>query len=124
MGSHVPVRTGSLDGRLLLGSVNTDGTADGDVDDRTTFRYHEDRGHVWAEYAGGAVVRGRLVGTRTGDTLDFRYVHLTVDDTTASGHCTAELETLPDGRVRSVETWEWESREGSGHSVVEEPDVM
>ena len=110
----------SLDGRVLVGVSNS---GDGDVGAATVFRYHEDGGVVWADYAGGAVWRGYLVGTRDGDGLDFRYVHLAGDGSTASGHCTSRLEALDDGRVRLHETWRWESREGAGRSVVEElPD--
>jgi hypothetical protein len=49
--------------------------------------------------------------------LDFRYVQLHTDGSTASGHCTTDLELLADGRVRLNETWAWESRPGSGRSV-------
>lgn len=107
----------SLDGRTLVGVTNG---ADGEVDTATAFDYHERDGLVWAEYAGGAVRLGRLVGTRTGDDLDFRYVHVSIDGTTSSGHCRARLQLLPDGRLRSHETWAWDSRPGSGTSVVEE----
>jgi hypothetical protein len=106
-----------LDGRTLAGVSNT---GPGDVGATTLFHYHEAGGAVWAEYAGGAVRRGYLVGTREGDRLDFRYVHLADDGATASGHCTSRVEVLADGRVRLHEDWEWESRAGSGHSVVEE----
>jgi hypothetical protein len=82
--------------------------------------YHERDGEIRAEYAGGDVVRGRLVGTREGDRLDFRYVQLKLDGTTSSGHCVSEVTELPDGRVRLAETWEWESQPGSGTSLVEE----
>lgn len=106
-----------LDGRTFVGVSNS---ASGEVSGETVFHYREQDGAVWADYGGGAVIRGYLVGTRTGDDLDFRYVHLSVGGATASGHCTARLELLADGRIRSHETWEWESREGSGRSVVEE----
>ena len=107
----------SVDGRTFVGAHNS---ASGEVSGETVFRYHEHDGMVWAEYGGGAVVRGYLVGTRTGDDLDFRYVHLSAGGGTASGHCTARLELLTDGRIRSHETWQWESRDGAGSSVVEE----
>ena len=110
--------TVSLDDRTFAGVSNT---GDGDVGAATVFRYREDAGVVWADYAGGAVRRGYLVGTRDGDRLDFRYVHLDTDGATASGRCTSRVEVLADGRVRLHETWSWESREGSGQSVVEEP---
>jgi hypothetical protein len=107
----------SLDG-LVLSPVADQ--APGQVGTRTRFTYHERQGVIWADYAGGDVVRGHLVGTRTGDRLDFRYIQLKQDGTTSSGHCASTVVDLTDGRVRLEERWEWESQEGSGTSVVEE----
>ncbi|MFJ4121268.1 hypothetical protein DLE01_39155 [Streptomyces sp. FT05W] len=107
----------SLDG-LVLSPVADQ--APGQVGTRTRFTYHERDGRIWAEYEGGDIVRGHLVGTRDADTLDFRYVQLKQDGTTSSGHCVSAVTELPDGRVRLDETWEWESLRGSGTSVVEE----
>lgn len=105
-----------LDGRTFV-AVATSGA--GDVDAATLFHYREQDGVVWADYAGGAVARGYLVGTRDGDRLDFRYVHLDAAGATASGRCRSRVVALPDGRVQLHETWAWESRPGSGTSVVE-----
>lgn len=108
----------SLDGLVLVPVADQ---APGQVGARTRFAYHEEDGWIWAEYAGGDVVRGRLVGTRDGDRLDFRYVQVKRDRTTSCGHCVATVVDLPDGRVRLEEEWDWESQEGSGTSTVEEP---
>ncbi|MEU6983694.1 hypothetical protein ABZ946_09715 [Streptomyces sp. NPDC046324] len=107
----------SLDGLVLAPVADQ---APGQVGTRTRFTYHEEDGRIWAEYAGGDVVRGNLVGTRAGDRLDFRYVQLKKDGTTSSGHCVSTVVELPDGRVRLEESWAWESQEGSGASVVEQ----
>lgn len=107
----------SLDGRTLVGVSNS---GDGEVGAQTLFTYHEENLVIWAEYSGGCIALGRLVGTREGSILTFRYVHATRDGTTSSGRCAAQLEEMPDGRIRSHESWTWESRTGSGHSVVEE----
>ncbi|MEU2222471.1 MULTISPECIES: hypothetical protein [unclassified Streptomyces] len=107
----------SLDG-LTFAPVSDQ--APGQVGTHTRFAYHEEGREIWAEYAGGDVVRGHLVGTREGDRLDFRYVQLRTDGTTASGHCVSTVVELPDGRLRLAETWEWESGPGSGTSVVEQ----
>jgi hypothetical protein len=107
----------SLDG-LFFAPVSDQ--APGQVGTRTRFAYHEKDGEIWADYAGGDVVRGHLVGTREGDRLDFRYVQLRTDGTTASGHCVSTVEELADGRLRLAETWEWESAPGRGTSVVEQ----
>ncbi|MCZ9344925.1 hypothetical protein NGM37_44980 [Streptomyces sp. TRM76130] len=109
--------TRSLDGLVFAPVADQ---APGQVGTRTRFAYHERDGAVWAEYAGGDVVRGHLVGTREADRLDFRYVQLRTDGSTACGHCVSTVVGLPDGRVRLEESWAWESGEGSGTSVVEQ----
>ncbi|MEP7054150.1 MAG: hypothetical protein ABI912_02755 [Actinomycetota bacterium] len=106
----------SLDGRDFSVVDNQDG----EVDAATVFSYQEQDGVVSARYAGGAIRLGYLVGTRRGDDLDFRYVHLGAAGDTASGRCRSRIEVLGGGRLRLAEEWEWESRDGSGTSVVEE----
>jgi hypothetical protein len=94
----------------------------GAVSRETIFNYNEDAGVVSATYGGGRIRGGFLIGVRTEDTLDFRYAQLHDDGTTACGHCSTEIEVLPDGRLRLNESWSWESRDGSGESVLEEVD--
>ncbi|MFG2818584.1 hypothetical protein ACGFX4_04055 [Kitasatospora sp. NPDC048365] len=107
----------SLDG---LTFAPTGRAETGEVDTATRFGYREQDGRVWASYQGGEIVHGHLVGTRVGDTLEFRYVQLNQAGETSSGRCVSELSRLADGRLRLDETWAWESREGSGTSAVEE----
>jgi truncated hemoglobin YjbI len=63
--------------------------------------------------------------------VDDFYVRVLGDDSLApyfegtdvsklKGHQRAFIELLPDGRLRSHETWAWESRDGTGTSVIEE----
>jgi hypothetical protein len=92
----------------------------GEASAATVFEYHEDDGVVWARYHGGAVRLGFLVGTRKGDRLDFRYSQLNESGETANGHCSTTVSVLPDGRLRLSEDWVWESKSGSGASVMEE----
>jgi hypothetical protein len=106
-----------LDGKTFVGMSNSPG---GEVGSHTRFTYRQDGDTVWADYVGGDVVRGHLIGTRADDQLDFRYVHLNTSGGTAGGHCRSRISVLADGRVRLYESWTWESRPGSGESVVEE----
>ncbi|WP_407445946.1 hypothetical protein [Rhodococcus sp. (in: high G+C Gram-positive bacteria)] len=117
--AHRSPSTICLDGRVFAGVSNS---PTGQVSGATRFRYHQDDAVVWAEYEGGEVARGFLVGTRAGERLHFRYVHLGVDGITASGVCDSRIELLGDGRVRLHESWAWESRPETGTSVVEEID--
>lgn len=108
----------SLHGRTFAPRTRPDR---GEVDAATRFHYREaEGGVVWADYSGGEIVRGHLVGTRDGDTVDFRYVQLNRSGQTSSGHCVTRIAELPDGRLLLQETWEWESRPGEGTSEVEE----
>lgn len=107
-----------LDGRTFAASTVA---GPGDVDGRTRFHYRQDGDVVWADYAGGSVVRGHLIGSRRGARLDFRYVHLDTDGGTATGHCESVVECVGD-RLRLHERWSWESRPGSGTSVLDEID--
>lgn len=109
--------TAPLDGRIFAGVSNAE---TGQVGSSTRFRYHQDADEIWAEYSGGQVRRGHLVGTRAGDTLTFRYAHLGEDGETATGRCKSRIVVLDDGRVRLEESWAWESRPESGASIVEE----
>ncbi|WP_262103584.1 hypothetical protein [Arthrobacter sp. Marseille-P9274] len=106
-----------IDGKQFAPVANT---ASGEVGATTVFHYHQDGKVIWAEYSGGAVVRGYLVGTRSGDRMSFRYSHLNIDLQTASGVCETRIAVLDDGRVQFRETWQWESRPEHGTSIVEE----
>lgn len=111
----------SLDGRTFVGVTNT---GSGDVGPLTTFTYLQDGEVIWADYSGGQILRGFLVGTRSGRRLHFRYAHLGTDKRTASGVCDSELEVLIDSRIRIHESWAWESRPGTGVSIVEEVQLQ
>lgn len=107
----------SLDGQRFAAPAATVG---GEVGPETVFEYHEADGVVWAEYSGGDVRRGFLVGIRDGDVIRFRYAQLNVAGETSTGRCVSQIGLTEDGRLRLAETWAWESKDGSGTSVVEE----
>ena len=94
--------------------------AQGEASAATVFEYHEEDGLVWARYKGGTVRLGFLVGTREDDQLDFRYSQLSESGETSNGHCSTTISQSSDGRLRLAETWEWESKPGSGTSAIEE----
>lgn len=107
----------SLDGRLLRSVANDDG---GEVDGETVFEFSQDGDLVHAEYAGGRVRLGFLVGTVDGERLEFRYAQLLTSGETQTGRSVDEIEVLEDGRVRLHERWSWDSADGEGTSVLEE----
>jgi len=106
-------------GRVFRSVANSDG---GDVDGETTFHYHQRDDIVWATYAGGSVVFGTLLAQADDrGNLDMRYQHVSVDGSFKSGRCQSRPESLPDGRLRLYERWQWtDGAEGEGESIIEE----
>ena|SRR5438067_12887669 len=107
----------SLDGRRFRAVENS---PSGQVSDETEFFFSQEDGRVHAHYRGGAVDLGFLVGLASGRTIEFRYVHVDRDGKIASGHSIDTIEVLADGRLRLHERWTWESKVGSGTSILEE----
>ncbi|GAB3766795.1 n-acetylglutamate synthase [Spirosoma pomorum] len=107
------------DNKLFRSVTNTD---NGEVSGDTLFHYHQQDQLVWAEYAGGAIVKGHLIATVLDDySLDMRYQHVNKQNELMTGRCHSVPERLPDGRLRIHESWQWTSGDNSsGESIVEE----
>ena len=97
-------------------------TGNGEVDAATLFLYQEEADVIWADYSGGEIARGHLLGIVCPDgSLEFRYHHVNRDGELRTGTCVSTPEVLPDGRLRLHEAWQWTSGDGSsGESVIEE----
>lgn len=109
----------NLHRKTFRSAANTD---NGDVDSQTTFHYFQQEQTVWAEYAGGKVLRGSIIGKwLSDDKLEIRYQHLDDEGNLRTGQCFSTPEILPDGRLRLHEAWQWTSGDhSSGKSVIEE----
>ncbi|CEJ90868.1 hypothetical protein VHEMI06621 [[Torrubiella] hemipterigena] len=107
------------DGKTFQSTANSD---NGQVSSATIFHYHQQDRIVWAEYAGGSIVRGTLIATvRDDNSLDMRYQHVDTEGKLMTGQCDSKPETLNDGRLRMHEKWQWTSGDGSkGESTIEE----
>ncbi|MFC6963351.1 hypothetical protein [Halocatena marina] len=106
----------SLDGRTLVAVAN-DG---GEVNEETQFAFAQDENRIRAHYSGGDIVDGYLVGTFEDAQLDIRYVQINTRAETATGHSVGDVELLDDNRVRIEDEWEWESKDETGESILEE----
>lgn len=84
--------------------------------------YHQVGEVVWAEFAGGKVVRGTLVGSCDADgVLHLAYCQLLDGGQAVAGSCTSVPTVLGDGRIRLHEHWERFGRaSATGVSVIEE----
>lgn len=94
----------------------------GEVDEQTVFHYHQ-KGHIlWAEYAGGDVLKGHLTGTAADDgTLDFYYQHINDKMQMRVGKCHSIPKILNNGKIELYEEWQWLSGDKSkGSSIITE----
>ncbi len=106
----------SVDGRFFTAVENA---ASGEVSDETVFSYHQKGNVIWAEYSGGSVVKGFLVGTiDMKRNLHFSYQHINTAGEQKSGYCDSEPRE-ENGRLRFHEKWKWTTG-GEGTSVIEE----
>ena len=91
----------------------------GEVSAQTIFSYHQQGNVIWAEYSGGSVVKGFLVGTMDEKhCLHFTYQHLNKAGEQKSGSCDSEPREV-NGKLRFYEKWKWTMGE-EGTSIIEE----
>ena len=109
----------NLDGKVFRSLHNT---ANGEVDAETRFHYRQQGDVISAEYAGGQILRGQLLGRMLADgRLEFAYHHLNHKGELMIGRCVTELQLLADGRLLGRESWTWLSGDhSSGHSGIVE----
>lgn len=109
----------NYDGRLFTPKVNTE---NGEVDEQTIFTYHQNKTTLWAEYSGGEVRNGSLIGTvaQNGE-LDFYYQHFNTKNELRVGKCHSVPKVLDNGKIELSEEWQWMNGDQSkGASIVVE----
>ena len=93
---------------------------DTEVNEKTIFYFHQEKNVIWAEYSGGKVKLGRLIGVVTGNKLSHNYIQINNKDEINSGEGNSIIKLNEEGKLQIVEEWEWKSQEGKGKSVMTE----
>lgn len=109
----------NYNGKVFVSKSNTE---NGEVDAGTTFQYFQENGLFWAEYSGGDVIKGHMIGVadEKGE-LDFHYQHLNKDCQVRIGKCHSIPHILENGKLELWENWQWLNGDLSGgESVVAE----
>jgi len=102
--------------------VSLENSNNGEVTRKTLFHYRQQDRMVWADYSGGGILLGHLIG-KVDDRgiLDMRYHHMNENGELMTGVCISTPEILGNGRIRIYESWQWTCRDHSqGHSIIEE----
>ena len=107
----------SYDGKIFTSESNT---PNGEVSEETLFYYHQDSNVLWANYYGGEIVRGYLIGTVSDDSsLDFYYQHINKGGELRVGKCHSTPHMQEDGKLKLYENWKWLDKDQSvGSSIV------
>jgi hypothetical protein len=108
----------SLD-NIRMNVVET--STNGVVKEETVFVFSQTNDQVHAEYAGGRIAKGFLVGKIRNGELHFSYCQLQMDGRLDNGISTCILSTSPEGKITLTEHFEWKSRPGEvGTNVFQE----
>lgn len=103
--------------------VATHTAATGVVNHETIFHFSQNGQVVTAEYEGGKIVRGYLIGVNQNNQLNFTYCQLQTDMRLDHGSSKCELSVSVNGRITLIENFEWGSRNGErGANIFEEVD--
>lgn len=109
----------NYNGKIFTPQSNTE---NGEVDEETVFYYFQENDLFWAEYSGGEVLKGHMIGTvgESGE-LDFHYQHLNKDRQIRIGKCHSIPYIMENGKIALQEKWQWLNGDLSGgESVVVE----
>ncbi len=96
-------------------------SSNGEVGDDTIFHYRQEGKLIWAEYQGGQIQKGFLVGKIEGDQLAFTYQHVNADFEAMTGKCQSTVSLTVEGKYQLNERWQWTSGDLSeGASILVE----
>jgi len=101
-------------------------TDNGEVSSGTTFHYHQNKDMIWAEYNGGDIVKGFLIGLCDDKSnLNFTYQHINDNNEIRTGKCMSTPEILPNGKIRLLEQWQWTNGDNTtGQSIIQEVTTL
>ncbi|MBS1795250.1 MAG: n-acetylglutamate synthase [Acidobacteria bacterium] len=97
-------------------------TENGETSAATVFHYKQDGAILTAEYAGGKIRLGHLLGlVDDAGNIEMHYHQINERGEMMTGVCRSVPEILPNGKIRLHESWTWTSGDrSSGRSTLEE----
>jgi len=95
----------NLDNKVFKALSNSD---NGEVGNDTIFYYSQKDNIISAEYNGGEIIKGNLIGKQLKDgNFDFVYHHINVDGDLKIGKCLSSPISLENGKIKLFEKWQW-----------------
>jgi len=91
----------------------------GEVSDQTIFHYFQKDEIIWAEYSGGEILKGSIIGKIIDNHLEFVYQHINKKNELMTGNCKSYPEHTKSGKIKLKEMWKWTCRDNSsGKSIL------
>ena len=95
----------NYDGRFFVSKFNTE---NGEVDNNTVFSYHQNGDILSADYSGGEIINGFIIGTVSENgELDFYYQHININREIKIGKCHSVPHITDRGKIELYEEWQW-----------------
>ena len=97
-------------------------TNNGETSKETLFHYKQVGNLLTAEYSGGKIICGHLVGlVDSVGNIEMSYHQVNDNNELMTGICVSKPEILSTGKIRLYESWEWTSGDKTkGQSIIEE----
>ncbi|TCD29066.1 n-acetylglutamate synthase [Pedobacter psychrodurus] len=97
-------------------------TENGETSNETIFSYKQKGNILTAEYTGGKIIFGHLIGlVDENGNIEMHYHQVNDQGELMTGICNSKPEQLANGKIRLHETWQWTSGDKSkGQSIIEE----
>ncbi len=95
----------NLDKKVFKALLNSD---NGEVGDDTIFYYSQQGNIISAEYKGGEIIKGNLIGKQLKDgRFDFVYHHINTNGDLKIGKCLSSATIVENGKIKLLEEWQW-----------------
>jgi len=111
----------NLDKKTFKALSNSD---NGEVGNDTVFYYSQKNNIISAEYNGGEIIKGNLIGKQLEDgKFDFVYHHINTNGDLKIGKCLSSAILVENDKIKLFEEWQWLSDDlSSGTSELIEID--
>ena len=109
----------NYNGKIFRAKSNSD---NGETSKKTIFGYKQTGNLVTAEYSGGKIKHGHIIGiVDENGNIEMRYHQINLNNEFMTGVCKSTPEILSNGKIRLYEKWKWTSGDKSeGKSIIEE----
>ena len=99
--------------------IKNDGV-DVEVTTDTIFNFYQNEALIYAEYKGGKVKYGEILGLIENDRVYFYYNQTNLEGAKNQGSSIDEIKVLENNKLQLIDRWEWKNKTGQGLCILEE----